>query len=515
MKKIDNWSNRELASQVVFPKLNITDYLNSDDYKSRITKLVSDGIGGFCLFGGNIEENIKVTTELQIFAEIPLLFCGDFENGISMRLSEGTEFPHLMALGNANNTDYTFKTAKLIALESKAIGAQWNLSPVADVNNNPKNPVINVRSFGNNPELVSEHIAAYISGTQSEKVLACAKHFPGHGNTDVNSHLQLPQLNFTKTELESIEFIPFKKSIEAGVKSIMVGHLAVPSLDESKLPATLSKKIVTDLLRNEFGYEGLIITDALEMKAITELFTSEQIASLAVEAGINVLLMPENDEDLIHNITILADNENYKKLLIKSCELIISAKRWCGIMPQYHRENLNANLFTEHPYKALKYAYNGMKISGDESIIPLKDVQSIASFALLQKSDYFDKASQFMKMLSDATDFNIDFAYLDENVEPESIEEFNTQIQESELVIFPIFFKNHTYANTADFPETLKNAIDILSVGKKTMLIFFGSPYYENELDADTKIFTYSDSYASLAAVVVKLSGRSIDWIED
>ena len=213
MRTIDKWTNKELAAQIIFPRLNILDYLSNPDYKSKITQLVAEGIGGFCIFGGNIEENIKVTNELQIFAELPLLFCGDFENGISMRLSEGTEFPHSMALGSVNNLDYTRKQASFIAQEAKAIGANWNLSPVADINNNPNNPVINIRAFGKTNDLVANHALAYIEGTQNEKVLASAKHFPGHGNTEINSHLEMPVLNISREKIFSNDLIPFVNAI--------------------------------------------------------------------------------------------------------------------------------------------------------------------------------------------------------------------------------------------------------------------------------------------------------------
>lgn len=516
MKKIENWTSNELSNQVVFPRLNIIDFLIIPDYKSRILKLVQNGIGGFCLFGGNIEENIKVINELQFSAEIPLLFCGDFENGISMRLSEGTEFPHSMALGSANNLDYTRKQAKLIAQETKAIGAYWNLAPVVDINNNPKNPVINIRSFGETPELVSEHSTAFIEGTQSEKVLSCAKHFPGHGNTEINSHLDLPVLSQTFEEIENCELIPFKQAIESGVKTIMAGHLSVPSLDDSGLPASLSHKILTGLLRNYLNFKGIIVSDAFEMNAITNNFSNYDIAKLSVEAGINVILMPENDEMLINEIEKLSENDShYRELLIKSVELIIAEKRWTGIIPQYLRENMNVNLFTEHPYKALKYAYNSIKVLGEESLSPILNFNSIAIFSVLQKSDFFDNASRFVKMIGDATNLDIDFAYLDENIKQDEIDEFINQTMESDLLIFPIFFRNHTFSNSAVLPDSLKNAIKQLSADKKTIVIFFGSPYIEKEISADLKILTYSDSYASLAAVVVKLSGRSIEWIED
>jgi beta-glucosidase-like glycosyl hydrolase len=295
----------------------------------------------------------------------------------------------------------------------------------------------------------------------------------------------------------------------------MAGHLMIPALDDT-YPATLSKKITTDLLRNELNFKGIIITDALEMKAITNKYTIGQIAELTINAGVNVLLMPENDDDLLNALEKLIENDSeFKNKVRNSIELIISAKRWAGIMPQFHRDDMNANLFTEHPYKALKYAYKGLKFIGNDELLPLKDINSIAVFSLLQKSEYMDNASRFMKMLGDATEFDIDFAFLDANIKQENIDEYINLTMDTELIIFPVFFRNQTYANSIAFPDTMKEAVRQISADKKTIIIFFGSPYFEKEFDPDLKIMTYSDSYASLAATIVKLSGRSIDWIED
>lgn len=514
MKKISDWSVSELAYQVVFPRLNIIDYILNEDYRKRITHLVQKGIGGFCVFGGNIENNIRVISELQLNSEIPLLFAGDFENGLPMRLTEGTDFPHSMALGRINN-DYTSQTAQMIAIEAKAIGVHWNLSPVADVNNNPNNPVINIRSFGDDPISVSAHTQAYIQSTQNERVLACAKHFPGHGNTATNSHLSLPILNLTQEELQQTELLPFISAINAGVKSIMLGHLALPKIDETGLPASLSKIIVKDLLRDNLKFDGIIVTDALEMSAITDNFSQTQVIHLSLQAGVNILLMPENPESFVEELINASEkNDDYKQHLVDSVELIIKAKRWCGLLPQYQKLDLPNDLFVRHPYKALKFADLALKIEDNENMIPIREQPTVSVFALLQTNKDFDKATKFIKMLGDAVDFNMDFAYLNEEILQENIDEYKRLTEDSDLVIFPIFVRARTYGNKVALPTVFKYVMDELSDGKKVISILFGSPYYSEEIHSNAKILTYSDSYASMAAVVARLANRDLTWID-
>lgn len=514
MKKIADWSVEQLCNQVVFPRLNITDYILNEEYRKRITKLVQNGIGGFCVFGGNIDNNIRVINELQLYSDVPLLFAGDFENGLPMRLSEGTDFPHSMALGRIN-LDYTSQTAQMIAIEAKAIGVHWNLAPVADVNNNPNNPVINIRSFGDDPILVSAHTQSYVQATQQERVLACAKHFPGHGNTAVNSHLSLPVLELSFNELLQTELLPFTSAINAGVKSIMLGHLALPKIDNSGLPASLSKVIVQDVLRDYLKFDGIVLTDALEMAAITDNFSQTQVIHLSLIAGVNVLLMPENPENFIAElIKIVNENKDYQSHLVNSVELIIKAKRWCGLLPQYQKMDLPNDLFVRHPYKALKFADLALKIEDKQKIIPIKDEPVVAVFALLQTSKDFDKATKFIKMLSDAVDFDMDFAYINEEILQENIDEYKRLTQDADLVVFPIFVRARTYGNKVALPSVFKYVMDELSEDKRVVAILFGSPYYADEIDADAKILTYSDSYASMAAVVARLANRDLNWID-
>ena len=244
MIRLQDWQNEKLAAKCVFPRLTTERFFSDSEYKSEIVKLIILGVGGFCIFTGTDDEVGRMTEELQLSAEIPLLFCADFEHGLPMRLQGGTAFPHAMALGIADNPEVTEQIGRAIAVESRTIGVHWNLSPVCDINSNPKNPIINIRSFGENKEIVTKHSLSYISGTQSEKVLACAKHFPGHGDTDVDSHLALPVLRKSIKEIEDLELKSFEAAIKNGVKSIMVAHLAIPAIDESNTPASLSENII-------------------------------------------------------------------------------------------------------------------------------------------------------------------------------------------------------------------------------------------------------------------------------
>lgn len=514
MRQTSTWEIEKLAAQVIFPRLYTYKYFIDEDYKSKINKLVKLGVGGFCLFGGNIEETIRLTNELQFHSDVPLLFCGDFEHGIAMRLTEGTEFPYAYALGRINSTNYTYQTAQAIAQEAKAIGVYWNLAPVADINSNPNNPVIGIRSFGETPDVVSAHVKAYIDGTQNENVLACVKHFPGHGDTDVDSHLDLPKIKKTKSQIERFELLPFLAGFSSHVRSIMIGHLAVPAFDESNLPASLSSKIIQEYLRNELGYNGLIVTDALDMNAIIKNFNTEQIPVLAINAGNNVLLMPDNPALAIELLTQSAmQNDELKNKLMDSVNRIIAEKRWAKLIPEFHHPDLQQNLFTEHPNLALKIAYKSIEITDPHRLIPIKNVNLMSVFAILQKSEDMDAASRFMKMLADAAEFDCDFAYLDKNINDEIINEILTQTANSDLIIFPIFFKSRAYNNSTNFPENLNNFIHLASEGKNSIAILFGNPYIKDEFFADSKVLAYSDSYSSMAAVVMKLTGRDIDWM--
>jgi beta-glucosidase-like glycosyl hydrolase/CubicO group peptidase (beta-lactamase class C family) len=234
-----------------------------------------------------------LTNQLQSKSKLPLLIGADFERGTAMRLDEGTSFPTAMALAAAGNPKDAYTMGKITALEARAVGIQWIYAPDADVNNNPGNPIINTRSFGEDPARVSEFVNEFIRGVQENGGLATAKHFPGHGDTAADSHIDLPVIKADRERLEHLELVPFRAAIAAGVGSVMTGHLAVPALEpDANTPATLSPRILTDLLRKQLGFEGLVVTDAMDMGGITVRFAPGDAAVRAFLAGADALLMP-------------------------------------------------------------------------------------------------------------------------------------------------------------------------------------------------------------------------------
>lgn len=240
-----------------------------------------------------------LTNQLQRDSPLPLLFAADFERGLPMRFTGGTGFPHAMAIGATGNPEYAYQAGRITAAEARAIGIHWNFYPDADVNSNPNNPIINTRAFGEDPAQVSAMVAAYIRGVHDGHGMATAKHFPGHGDTDTDSHLALSRINATRTHLDQVELMPFRTAISEGVDSVMVGHLLVPAVEpDPNRPATISYNISTRLLQDELGFHGIVITDAMDMNGLTHIFggnTPQSAGRAAVEAlraGADMILIP-------------------------------------------------------------------------------------------------------------------------------------------------------------------------------------------------------------------------------
>lgn len=273
--------------------------------QATLTRYVAElGVGGVILLGGSAAEVGLKTQTLQNQARVPLLIAADVEEGVGQRFSGATWFPPPMALSAVANRDldtalaYAEAFGAATAAEALAIGLNWVLAPTVDINNNPANPVINVRAFGDTLERVCALTQAFLRGVHTQPVLSTAKHFPGHGDTAVDSHLELPVLPHDRDRLHALELVPFKQAIATGVDAIMTAHLRIPALD-AQYPATLSAPILTGLLRQQLGFDGLIVTDALVMGAITEAYGPYEAAVLAVEAGADVLLMPGDPEGAI------------------------------------------------------------------------------------------------------------------------------------------------------------------------------------------------------------------------
>lgn len=262
------------------------------------------GVGGVILLGGSAAEIGLKTQQLQSWASVPLLMAADIEEGVGQRFAGAIALPPPMAIAQIAQKDmerachYATQMGAATAQEALAVGLNWVLAPVVDVNNNPANPVINVRAFGDDPNTVAALATAFIKGARQFPVLTAAKHFPGHGDTSIDSHLELPVIPHDRQRLEEVEIPPFRAAIAAGVDAVMSAHLLIPSLD-SQLPATLSPQVLETLLRQDLGFDGLVVTDALVMGAIANHYGKNEAAVMAVEAGADILLMPLDPEGAI------------------------------------------------------------------------------------------------------------------------------------------------------------------------------------------------------------------------
>ncbi|MEA5417904.1 glycoside hydrolase family 3 N-terminal domain-containing protein [Spirulina sp. CCNP1310] len=271
--------------------------------QAKLHRWISEwNVGGVILLGGTVAELALRTAQLQSWATTPLLIAADIEEGVGQRFPGATELPPPMALqaiaNQSEGEEYARQMGEITAQESLALGLNWILAPVVDVNNNPENPVINVRAFGEDAATVSRLAAAFIEGCHRHPVLTCAKHFPGHGDTSVDSHLALPEIPHGGDRLSTVEIPPFAAAIAAGVDGVMSGHLMIPAWDDAA-PATLSQPILTGQLRQNLGFEGLIVTDALVMGGIAHWASPEEVAVQAVAAGADIVLMPADPEQAI------------------------------------------------------------------------------------------------------------------------------------------------------------------------------------------------------------------------
>lgn len=312
---------------------------------SRFNALISrDHVGGMILVNvadgrvvakANPVQTAGFINRMQKTAKIPLLVAGDFERGASMRVEGTTIFPHAMAFTASGDPREARVEGEITAKESRAMGFQWLFFPDADVNNNPDNPIINIRSYGEDPASVSKFVSAFIEGAHADaknRVLVTAKHFPGHGDTATDTHMNLATIGADRARLEALEWAPFRAAIQSGVDSIMTAHIAVPALDDPGLPATLSPKILTGILRNEMEFQGLIVTDALDMGGIAHGFTVGDAAVRAVQAGADILLMPADAKAAIDAVTAaVRSGQIPEKRIDESVMRVLNAKARVGL----------------------------------------------------------------------------------------------------------------------------------------------------------------------------------------
>jgi beta-N-acetylhexosaminidase len=331
-------SLRDKVAQLVQIRINGRYYHQRNPEYIKLLQLVSEQhVGGACLFAGNVYESAILINQLQRVAPLPLLIASDFENGAAFRIADAASFPGMMAVGAAGSEVFSREIGQITALEARALGVHWVYAPVMDVNNNPDNPVINTRSFGEDPLLVARLGVAFIKGCRERGVMTTAKHFPGHGDTSMDSHVGLPVITADFARLKSLELIPFQAAIEAGTDAIMTAHLAVPALTgDPQLPATFSPQILHGLLEEQLHFKGLVVTDALEMGGITLHHSTGEAAVKALQAGTDLLVLPPDPVTAIDavvnavrsgEIPLERINRSVSKLLLAKTRLGLSHQR--------------------------------------------------------------------------------------------------------------------------------------------------------------------------------------------
>lgn len=505
----DKWADSILSSmsleekigQLVFPALNATAENLRGNRWEKIENLIDKYfVGGFIYYDCDFDKVATMSNKLQHKSKTPLIISADFEYGVAMRVEGGTHFPTNMALGAANNPELIKQMGEIVAIESRALGVHYNFAPVSDVNNEHKNPIINVRSFGEQTSLVAELGNKMIEGMQTKNVIATAKHFPGHGNTSTDSHMGRTIVTGTLEQLSKIELVPFKENIGHGVLSVMVGHLSVPAIDPSGMPATLSKKIINDLLIEKLRFRGLVVTDAFTMKAITDNYSQGEAAVLAVEAGNDIILSPDDAIEVVEGlIDAVSKGRLTEERINHSARKILIAKRWLGLHNnRFVDENNYSKVLTnpDHVKISEKLAQESITlVKDDNSVLPFSNVISESKqlhIALLDSDNQktADVFSQRIKALA-----GVESLVLTKSVNETLVAEAKEKIQQADIILLSAYLRVRDYSGTIGLPDSARELFEyILSSGKKVVVLAHGNPYV---LSQYPQIATFVVNYGS------------------
>ncbi|NTW59772.1 MAG: hypothetical protein HGB21_11390 [Nitrospirae bacterium] len=514
-------SLRHAVSQMVMPRTE-GKLLSDASYRGDMAKLAEEGIGGFILFGGDIEGTPRHLAELQSRAELPLLVSSDVERGLGQQLDGGTRFPSQRAVASAIKRGSSKDTALLHAMldavrtEARGAGIHMVFSPVMDVNNNPDNPIICTRSFGEDQETVEWFGRQYIRGLQQRRpdgkrdLLACAKHFPGHGDTDQDSHSVLPVIRADRSRLNRVELPPFREAVKDGVGMVMIAHLLVPALDPVK-PVTFSKKVVTALLREGMEFGGIIISDALDMGALSKEYPQDEIAIRAVEAGMDILLHPIDARTTIDAVVKAVEGGRLTEQRIQeSVDRIMAAKKELGL---FDRNGWTAPKidYEKHRQTARELGRKALTVvSGDRKILPLDIRKGVACFVL--DDDSQDMGGPFTQELVKrigtvkSTTLTPDVCIADLSS--------HLDLSGADAVVIAIFSRIAASKGRSGISPALRDAaFEVLrrakAAGKRSAVISFDSPYILGQfVDADLLIAGYDRMDAIQEAAAEMLGSK-------
>jgi beta-glucosidase len=471
-------------------------------------------LGGVILLGGSAAEISVRSQQLQNWSTVPLFIGADIEEGVGQRFAGATWFPPPMAIGAIASrnldlaTQYARQMGSIIAQEALAIGINWIYAPVADVNNNPDNPVINIRSFSDRPEIVGQLAAAFIEGAKPYPALTCAKHFPGHGDTAIDSHLDLPVVPHPVSRLIEVELPPFKSAIAAGVDSVMSAHLRIPAWD-SERPATLSQTILTGQLRQQLGFTGLIVTDALIMGGVANYAPPEEVFVMAVEAGADILLMPDDPEVAIESVYQAVRSGRISEERIRDSV----AKIWQAKHKIFRGEGANvaplqSSLAQPNAIATVKSILrDSMQMGGS---LPLKPPGEEKARNLIVVDDLLN--CDFLDRHTPAVTIPKQLGYEIQLVDQNSLD---CSDKDTRKTLLQVFIRANPFRGIAGLtPKTREFYENLFQSGLVQGLIIYGSPYvlnwFRDRIAPDLPwIYSYGQTFEAQAIAIEMLFARS------
>ena len=483
-------------------------------YDSAIADAVTKyNIGGIVLFQGSPVKQANFINTFQSIAKTPLMICVDAEWGLGMRFDSVASLNHQMMMGAVHDSTLIYEYGKLVGNQLKRMGIQVNYAPVVDINNNPNNPVINDRSFGEDKYKVARFGIAYTKGMQDVGVLACAKHFPGHGDVSVDSHLDLPVINKSMEQLDSLELYPFKRMFAAGVGSVMIAHLYIPAIDNTLNTATsLSKNNVTGLLRNQLHYDGLTFTDALDMKGVAKFFPGGEIAAQSLIAGNDMLCLPGNVPEAIAKIKEAIENNKLSwNDIYDKCKKVLAYKYMYGVanVQPINTDNLTNDLNAGIGAMKKRIAENAITVlsKNDAKFFPLhskkKKEKEIVFVGIGISGE-----NVFAKRMKE--DYNADAFYFDYNQDATRILSTVELIKKRyKSVVIGVHNYNRYPANQFGISDYALDLINQIQQNNKTIIFDFGNPYaLKNFCDAKNLVACYEDDSITQLAAADILKGK-------
>jgi len=490
---LESMSLDEKIGQLIIPaKVGMFLTQDSETFQQMRRDVIEFHVGGYHLLGENDAQHEPVgaallVNHLQEMAKVPLLITADFEGGVGLRFIGATRLPRAMAIGATGNPEMAYQAGRIAAEEARAIGVNVNFYPVVDVNNNARNPIINIRSFGGNPDLVSRMARAFIRGSQEHGVMATAKHFPGHGDTSTDSHLELPVVDVDRARLNAIELPPFRAAIEEGVGGVMSAHIALPQVEPEKLPATLSSKILTGVLRNDLKFHGVIFTDAMNMRGISAHFPEGEAAVRAIKAGADVILYPPSVEQAFLGLKRAVEsgeikqsrvNESVRRILAAKLELGLDRNRFIDI-----NQIDKALGTTEHQTTARQMIESAITLVRDSrQVLPLKltPEQKVLFVTIVDRNDGWRDGvpgSAFYSQLIQRHQNSVN-VYVTDKTSPGEFELIRKLATLSDVVIVNAFIRVASFKGSIDMSDAQINLLKFLSTIRQPFaFVLYGSPY--------------------------------------